>query len=153
LASRDLNLLHPALREKCTAFMTACLLAGLHPLITCTGRTKQEQEALYAQGRHPLPFVNTLRQAAGLYLLEAEAENRKVTWTKNTKHLILADGFCRAFDFCLVKDKRAYWDIKVSVNNNRVPDYEEAGLIALEVGLEWGGRWKTPDYPHCQLDV
>lgn len=151
MASRDLNLLHPALREKCLLFVTECLKAGLHPVITCTGRTQAEQEALYAQGRLSIDLVNEKRKQAGLRAISKE-ENKKVTWTTKSQHLIdPVTGWCNAFDFCLTKDGKAYWDIKVSVDNDNIPDYEEAGLIALECGLEWGGKWKTPDFPHCQM--
>lgn len=152
MPSRDLNLLHPELKTRCLAFMAACLAAGLHPLVTCTGRTQAEQEALYAQGRLTVDLVNVKRKAAGLPPITQD-QNRKVTWTTKSLHLIREDGYCRAFDFCLTNNGKAYWDVKVSVDGDDVPDYLEAGRIAESVGLEWGGAWRTPDYPHCQFDV
>jgi hypothetical protein len=50
-------------------------------------RTRAIQAAYYAQGREPLEAVNMKRKAAGLYLLTAEKQNYKITWTMNSKHL------------------------------------------------------------------
>jgi len=151
MSSRDLLLLHPQLREKCLLFLQETTLANLHPLITCTGRTRMEQEALWYMGRYTTPVVNQKRLLAGLSAIRPD-ENRKVTWTMNSLHLIGEDGFCEAFDFCLTKNGKAYWDIKVSLDDDQIPDYQEAGAIAIACGLEWGGSWETkPDYPHCQL--
>ena len=154
MASRDPILLHPVLREKCLAFLEACKDAGLDVILTCTGRTADEQSALYAQGRQPLSYVNNLRADCGLYPLTAQENKRKVTWTLISKHLIDSHtGWCSAFDFALLlPNKKAHWDLKANVDNDSRPDYEEAGLIALEQGLDWGGRWqRNPDFPHCQL--
>ena len=153
MASRDIALLHPELRQKCELFLLGCQKAKLPVFITCTGRTLAEQAALFAQGRKPLSIVNEMRVECGLYVLAPEENKRKVTWTMQSLHIIdPTTGYCSAFDFALRdENEKAHWNLKVDVNNNEVMDYQEAGLIALEVGLEWGGTWKTPDYPHCQL--
>jgi peptidoglycan L-alanyl-D-glutamate endopeptidase CwlK len=48
------------------------------------------------------------------------------------------------------------WDFVVFDTNGRPqwesPLMERCGLIGEELGLEWGGRWKSPqDTPHLQL--
>ena len=60
--SRDVNLLHPKLRALIPILMEKWRAAGLNVLITQTFRTKDEQEALYAQGRtKPGPVVTKAR--------------------------------------------------------------------------------------------
>lgn len=47
-----------------------------------------------------------------------------------------------AFDFVPIVAGKAIWDdAKV---------WNSCGAIAESVGLEWGGRWKMRDKPHCQ---
>ena len=49
--SRDLNLLHPKIKQLADKLKAECDKAGLQILITETCRTKAEQDGLYAQGR------------------------------------------------------------------------------------------------------
>jgi hypothetical protein len=84
-------------------------------------------------------------------------ENFRVTWTLNSKHVIRLDDadpdndFSKAFDIVLKdQDGKVYWGVKTNCNETGGPDYKEAGMIGESVGLKWGGRWKTPDYPHFQ---
>lgn len=49
--SRDIKLLHPELQLIINEFYIKCKESNLNVLITETFRTKQEQDALYAQGR------------------------------------------------------------------------------------------------------
>ena len=49
--SRDIDLLHPEMRERCLAFIEACRKSGLIVGISQTWRSKAEQDELYAQGR------------------------------------------------------------------------------------------------------
>lgn len=157
MASRKIEDLTPKMRSLYAAFAREMAQAGIRFIVTCTARTVKEQLALYAQGRQPLDEVNQLRTIAGLPWITEEQNRRKVTWTLNSEHLIDLDDsnplndHARAFDIALVKNvKEIYWDIKEDVNDNQIPDYREAGLIGEKVGLIWGGRWKTPDYPHFQ---
>jgi peptidoglycan L-alanyl-D-glutamate endopeptidase CwlK len=155
MPSRDIKYLHPKLREKCLQFLSECKAAGLEAIITSTGRTIADQEALWAQGRKPLSVVNALRTEAGMAPITEVENRRKVTWTMKSKHMIdPATGFCSAFDFCLLKNGKAYWDVKISVDGDEIPDYEEAGQIAMNLGLTWGGSWvKNKDFPHCEMEA
>lgn len=145
----DLQPLHAEWKKRCTA-------RGLNVITTCTARSYQEQLALYAQGRNPLSYTNALRKAAGLGPITESENQNKVTWTMNSEHITnLADtdrsnDKADAWDFAVVDGKTATWNIKVDVNKNHIGDYEEAGKIAEELGLEWGGRWSKPDAPHIQ---
>ena len=48
-----------------------------------------------------------------------------------------------AFDFVPIVNGKAVW--------NDAALWDRCGDIAVNVGLEWGGRWtKFPDKPHCQ---
>lgn len=49
--SRDIALLHPALRSVIPQILARCQDAGLSMLVTETWRTKAEQDTLYAKGR------------------------------------------------------------------------------------------------------
>ncbi len=44
-----------------------------------------------------------------------------------------------------------HWNTKLDNNNNGTPDYIEIGEIGESVGLKWGGRFSSPDYPHFEL--
>lgn len=58
----------------------------------------------------------------------------------------MADGTpgARAFDWAIFDDQEY-------VKDGTDPRYTQAGLIAEGLGLEWGGRWKHPDWDHAQL--
>ena len=99
---------------------------GIPFMFTCTYRSQEEQDALYTQGR--------------------TAPGKIVTWTHNSRHTRRD-----AFDIAILRSGQPVWDIKVDVNKDDVPDYQQAGEIGESLGLVWGGRWKTPDYPHFQL--
>ena len=53
--SRDLNELHPAVKRRALAFISACDADGITLLITTTYRDAESQNALYAQGRNGKP--------------------------------------------------------------------------------------------------
>lgn len=72
-----------------------------------------------------------------LYAQGRTKPGRKVTWTLKSKHTERT-----AFDIAMMKDGKITWDSK---------EYDRPGEIGESVGLEWGGRWKTPDKPHFQL--
>lgn len=157
MASRMMSDLEPSLAKKAYQFLEKCREAGLPVHITCTGRTEREQAALYAQGRKPLAEVNEMRKACGLWMLKDEDNRRPITWTMQSKHIIRLDAatgmalnHARAFDVALVRDKQMVWELKVDINDNDIPDWEEIGRLGEACGLVWGGRWKSPDRPHFE---
>ena len=105
------------MQDKYIQFKARMTDAGIDFIITCTKRTQEEQEELYAQGR--------------------TKPGKIVTWTLKSKHI---EG--RAFDIAILKNGKITWD---------TADYQQAGEIGESAGLQWGGRWKSPDYPHFQL--
>ena len=157
MASRRIEDLTPELQEKFRQFDAAMKAAAIAYIVTCTARTVKEQVALYAQGREKRDTTNPLRKIAGLPPITWQANCHCVTWTLQSKHLVdLDDGNpdndkSRAFDIAIVSEGRPTWDIKVSTNDNSVPDYDEAGSIGESVGLKWGGRFRKPDRPHFEV--
>lgn len=152
MASRKIEDLIPELQALYYRFQQKMIEAGLTFSVTCTLRSQDEQIALYSQGRDSIETVHQRRKEASLPPI-TEEQNKKVTWTLKSKHI---EG--KAFDIVLLKNNQPIWDIKVNVNKNEIPDYQEAGLIGESVGLKWGGRFKnkatnkpTPDYPHFEL--
>jgi hypothetical protein len=145
------------LQDKYILFDKKMHESGIAYMITCTARNIIEQIALYMKGRLPLRDVNRFMVIADLPILVKDLDNKIVTWTLNSKHVTnmfdkdLDNDFSRAFDIAILKDGKPIWDIKVSVNYNTIPDYEEAGIIGESVGLKWGGRFTNPDMPHFEI--
>lgn len=70
-----------------------------------------------------------------LYSLGRTIKGNKVTWTKNSRHT-----------------KRRAWDIACRggiLYNTAV--LSQCGKVAAELGITWGGTWKTPDTPHFEI--
>jgi len=157
MPSRAIEDCVPELQSKINAFEVAMNAAGIPFMITCTARFVREQVALYAQGRETVEHTNYLRKLAGLSPITFQENQHKVTWTLASKHIIDLDDNkpendkARAFDIAIVKDKRPVWSLKVDVNDNDIPDYDEAGAIGEAVGLRWGGRFPSPDRPHFEV--
>lgn len=146
----------PEVRELVPILIERVLSNGLHIMITSTARTVQCQAALYAQGRKSLLEVNALRKSVGLFPITQKENEHCVTWTMHSRHLINlldadpANDHCDAFDFVIMNSSTPVWSVKVDLNNNFRPDYFEVGRVIEDLGLEWGGNWTNPDYPHAQ---
>jgi len=131
--------------------------------VTSVSRTFQLQVALYAQGRQTLEEVNLLRLKAGVSPITAK-ENKKITWTLASKHII------NLLDSDSSNDKAHAVDIGVLINGkyltedkdcnaNKIGEYTEVGLLGEQIGgdkIKWGGRFKNskgmpqPDNPHFE---
>ncbi len=143
MPSRKIEDLDPVAQEKCKAFLAACMEKGIDLMVTSTLRTEAEQLAYFAQGRKTLKAVNVFRQQADLPPITM-AENKRAI----TKNLTSIHQFGFAWDVAIKKAGLAIWEIKVDLNENDIPDYEEIGKIGESLGLRWGGRWK--DYVHFE---
>jgi peptidoglycan L-alanyl-D-glutamate endopeptidase CwlK len=126
MASRRIDDLDPRVQPLAREFAGRMAEEGVPFIFTCTRRTQAEQEELYSRGR--------------------TKPGAKVTWTLRSKHI---DGL--AFDIAICKAGVPTWDGKVDVDLDGVPDYFEAGQIGESCGLTWGGRWRSPDFPHFEL--
>lgn len=84
---KDINLLHPNIREKCLQLIELSKKAGINIIITHTLRTKQEQDDLYAQGRTKPGNIVT-----------------------NCKYPDSPHNWGVAFDFAVIKNGKADWN-------------------------------------------
>lgn len=143
------------LQVKFAAFSARMAEASIPFGLNSVLRTVEEQAAYYAQGRQTLDEVNSLRKAAGMYLLRSEQENYIVTHTKHSRHFPGPDGKSRAFDIMILRSGgKPTWDTKWDGNQDGISDYLEAALIGQSVGLDAGGLWSSwKDYPHFELKV
>lgn len=155
--SRDINLLHAKLKAKIQPFIDGCKAKGIDVIITCTSRDFKEQVALFAQGRQPLAETNRLRKMAGMVGITEQQNKARVTWTLASRHIINLDdditsnNLSTAFDYAVMKNGKAIWDVKASLDGDDIPDYLECANVAKELGLEAGAFWKKSDFPHVQL--
>jgi peptidoglycan L-alanyl-D-glutamate endopeptidase CwlK len=117
-------------------FLSRLEAAGLRYAVIETLRTRETQEAYFAQGRKPLAEVNALRKAAGLYLL-GEAEGKRVV-TKTMESVHLTGG---AADIAPVVGGKIPW----AITAESAGLWKEFGRLGQESGLEWGGSWKPLD--------
>ena len=105
MASRSLADLHPYVRHLALQFLAKCKQEGINVLIYCTYRSKEEQDALYAQGR--------------------TAPGRKVT---NARGGYSYHNYGLAFDCVPMIDGRARWD-RVDLFNKMGQIGTSLGLI------------------------
>ena len=123
MASRKLEDLAPQFRDRFIAWKRACEKAGLDVLVTCTLRSGEEQDALYAIGR--------------------TQPGQKVT---NAHAGQSAHQYGLALDFVPIDLGKPAW-------NEAHPAWRKAGAIAGDCGLEWAGTWTGPmrEFPHIQV--
>ena len=125
MASRRLEDLHPDIQSLAAKHIKLCRQAGIDLLIYCTYRSQTEQKTLYAQGR--------------------TKPGARVTWTLKSKHGNTMDGkpASLAYDCVPIVKGKAVWSDREL--------YAQVGKLGEEIGLKWGGRWKSPDSPHFEL--
>ena len=159
--SRDLNKAVPRMKSFAIQLIgRAKEELGLTVIVTDVDRPYEVQMALYAQGRQSLSEVNLLRKRAGLSPI-AHTENKKVTWTMASRHIINlsnddpTDDLSYAIDFGILDKNGKYMgDVKADVNKDNKPDYIQLGALAKKIdsGIIWGGDFKkSKDYPHYEL--
>lgn len=131
MPSRHIEDLHPELQPVCREFLRRCAAAGLDILITCTYRSNEEQNQLFAIGRTcpPGPRVTNARggQSAHNFTLDGRPASR-------------------AFDIVPLVAGKPVW-------SDKHPAWQQAGQIGMELGLNWYGRPDAPfrEFPHFQL--
>lgn len=123
--SRDLNELHPAVKRRALAFISACDADGITLLITSTYRDNASQDALYAQGRNGTP---------GPVVTNAKGGQSFHNWRL-------------AFDVVPLVNGKAVWPTSGASGAL----WRKVGAIGKTCGLEWAGDWKRfPEFPHFQ---
>jgi len=107
-------------------------------------RSREQQRALYAQGRTDaeLRKVGYSDDEIIQYRKQGYLSSKSVvTKILNPKY----HGTGRAMDCCWLVDDKPTWD---------VPDewWQTYGQAAEAHGLKWGGRWRMRDLPHVQYE-
>lgn len=117
-------------------------------VVTYVARTREEHEALWAQGRRQLVIVNAYRARAGMAPI-TDKQNVEVTWTTVSKHLLVPS---RAVDLAVAVDPDGpEGPMKPVIEWEDEPRYHQMGAIAVSLGLVWGGNWRKADLCHVEL--
>lgn len=130
---------------------------GIEIFATSVDRDYREQYAYWCQGRESLQTTNAARKIAGMQPISMDENQRKITWTLNSMHLVnpdderLDNDKSRAIDFAIMYKERYVSSIKADVNEDNIPDYLQVAMIAEEIGFKSGRHFKNPDYPHLEL--
>lgn len=128
---RDITALHPRLQVKLAQLREECAKNGIDILYSECLRTKEEQDALYAQGR----------TTPGNIVTNAKGS------TYSSQH-----QWGIAADFYLDMDIDGDGNKKDDAFNNATQLFERVGQIAKSLGLGWGGDWTSiKDRPHLYL--
>jgi len=80
-------------------------------------RTQERQDELYAQGR------------------TKDLHKTKVTWTRNSKHLIKSDGYGHAFDLYAYVNRKASWSSK---HIDPIRKHILKCAKELDIDIQWG---------------
>jgi peptidoglycan L-alanyl-D-glutamate endopeptidase CwlK len=122
-SARNIKTLHPKLQPLATKLIEIALERGICAKVIAGLRTYMEQDKLYAQGR--------------------SGPGKIVTQAKGGQSI---HNFGLAFDVGVFSaDGKTYY--------GESPDYKTLGHIGKELGLVWGGDWKSfVDEPHFEYD-
>lgn len=118
--------------------------------VTYTLRTREEQVALYAQGRKPLEVVNSYRKIAGMPLISITENAYTVTQCDGYKKSEGGTGrsphqLGTALDVVPRGPNGPIWP------DGKDPRWLQIAEVMKANGFEWGGDWKDfVDLPHYQ---
>lgn len=128
---RNISQLHPEAQKKALKLQQECLKVGIKIKIGECFRTVDEQDALYAKGR----------TTGGSIVTNAKGNSF------SSMH-----QWGVAFDIYLDMDIDGDGKTSDDIYNNTKKTFNKVGAIGKELGLEWGGDWKSiKDLPHFQL--
>lgn len=131
--ARDITQLHPKLQEIIPKLIEECKKQDISIKIGECLRTVKEQDELYAQGR----------TKPGSVVTNAKGSNY------SSMH-----QWGVAFDFYLDMDIDGDGTKSDDAFNNSKKTFQKVGAIGKNLGLEWGGDWRSiVDMPHFQLDT
>lgn len=130
MSSRDIRDLCPELQCLFHKFAERLKELEVEFIVTCTYRSKIEQDALYAQGRtKPGKIVTNARGGQSKHNMVDDKNNPA----------------SRAFDIVPLINGKPDWNIKNE-------SWAVAARVGDGLGLEWGGSWiHSKDFPHFQL--
>ena len=131
MASRKLSDLHPDVQPLAQQFLDKCAAQNIDILVTCTYRSGEEQDELYAKGR----------TAAGSIVTNAKAGQSKHNFNISGQPASLA------FDVVPLRNGKPVWGTK----GEDLVLWLRVGGIGESVGMEWAGRWKRfKEFPHFE---
>ena len=112
------------------------------------GRTLDYQKRLYGQGRTAAQCV-----AAGVPAAYAKPNEKKVTWTLKSNHLVDASGLGSAVDLMPYVNGKGEWDDSGKLGLwPKIAAAMKQAAAEEGVSIRWGGDWQgTPDRPHFEL--
>ena len=153
----EIKTLHPAFKFAIDNILMGMKAKGWDAVIGSGMRTREQQDALFAQGRNDLNHVNALRIRAGLPRISAADNAATVTNARggqsnhNLTQVLLARGriavdIVNGYAVDIV-DKRFGWN---------VPDpqfWNDLGELAKKYGCSWGGDWSKPDPAHVEMKL
>jgi peptidoglycan LD-endopeptidase CwlK len=152
MPSRLIRDMDERLQLKFVIFSAKMAEADLPFILTCTLRTQLEQDALFAQGRKSLSYVNGLRKITGLSPITELDNKKEVTWVKISRHTPpVGQSKSLAFDIAVCSHGLPVWDVKADTNSNTIPDYIEAANIGRKLGLRCGADFTKKDWVHFEL--
>lgn len=130
MPSRNPNDLHPQLQPIYKQFADEMEAADIDYILTCTYRSGDEQNRLFAQGR----------TRPGAIVTRARAGQSAHNFTVNGKPA------AKAFDIVIMVNGKPEW-------TGKHPNWKKAGEIGMRLGLNWYGRPGAPfrEMPHFQL--
>lgn len=147
MASRRIEDLHPDLQPLCQRFLERCAERQVDVLITCTWRSNEEQDALYAIGRTK-PGKRATNARGG-----QSAHNHTITYGHVGGDRPVPAA--RAFDAVPLLYGKPCWEDPRDDDNDWTNDFgwRIMGEVAAEVGLDWYGRPGAPfrEGAHFQL--
>lgn len=131
--SRRIEDCHPELQMKLLACIQEWANAGLDILVTCTYRSKEEQLALYEQGR----------TSPGRIVTNAKPGQSAHNYTVSNKPASLA------FDVVPMSNGKPVW----GTSREDMKVWQQISTIAKAKGLQWAGDWQGHfhEIAHFQL--
>lgn len=149
MPSRAITDLHPELQLLCVSFLAACKRQSIDVLITCTYRSMQEQDELYAQGRTKPGRIVTKAKPG-------HSRHNNVS-SKTGKPAALA------FDVVPLRNGKPVWGTAGNgLDEDPTDDHKDdlelwqrVGKIGMDLGLNWYGRPDAPfrEFPHFELKL
>jgi peptidoglycan L-alanyl-D-glutamate endopeptidase CwlK len=151
MASRDIKDLAPALQVLYNKFLDKCrrdtwlLKNGISLILTCTFRSPEEQNRLYAQGRTTPGRIVT---------------NAKAGQSRHNTTTASGAPAAEAFDIVPLRHGKPVWgtagdgidDDPTDDHTDDLEVWQRVGEHGRAVGLEWAGDWKRfKEFPHFQL--
>ena len=133
MASRKIEDLDPELQPKAREFVAECKEKGVDVLIYCTYRSDAEQDDLFALGRTKPGKIAT------------KLPGGRSSHNKTINKKPAAKAFDAVAQKVIDGKKELLW--------NDAHSWEVMSSVAANIGLKWGGNYKTfKDKPHFYID-